>query len=100
MEGFNFETKVENIYNYQYFVNLYVGTHFQEMSFIIDTGSSWTWLPNSDCPYNECVKNHYNYGQSGHYTNTGKKENVKYSSGQVEGYVVTDDMSIFPNSQY
>jgi len=48
--GYNYEKEIENVYNYQYYATLFVGTHFQEMSFIIDTGSAWTWLPNEDCP--------------------------------------------------
>ena len=67
------------------------------MSFIIDTGSSWTWLPNEDCPDSQCAKNHYNYQKSDGYKNSRKVEHVKYGSGQIEGFVVTDDMALLPN---
>ena len=39
-----------NSYNYQYFGTLWVGSHFQPMTFIFDTGSAWTWIPSEDCP--------------------------------------------------
>ena len=51
---YDIEKDLANIYNYQYFGDLYVGTHLQRMTFIFDTGSSWTWLPNQDCNFSEC----------------------------------------------
>ena len=37
------------------------------MTFIFDTGSAWTWIPNKDCPDDECTKNHYDYTLSSGY---------------------------------
>jgi len=34
------------------------------MTFLIDTGSSWTWLPNADCPKDQCKNNIYQYQKS------------------------------------
>ena len=60
---------------------MYVGSHLQEMSFIVDTGSPWTWMPNSDCPDNECTKGHYNYALSSGFTNSRVEEHSYYAAG-------------------
>lgn len=51
------------------------------MTFIFDTGSSWTWVPNEDCPDDQCTKRHYEYSKSNMYRDSGKKETVKYGMG-------------------
>lgn len=80
--------------NYQYFGKLWVGSQLQEMTFIFDTGSAWTWIPNSDCPDAQCARNHYRYQVSSGYKNTGRIETVKYGIGSIKGNVVNDDISI------
>ena len=42
------------------------------MTFIFDTGSAWTWLPNKDCLKTECVNGIYNYQFSTAYDKSGK----------------------------
>ena len=64
------------------------------MTFIFDTGSAWTWIPNSDCPNTECTSNHYFYYQSKGYRDSGRIETVKYGIGSIKGRVVNDDISI------
>lgn len=64
------------------------------MTFIFDTGSAWTWIPNSDCPSNQCTRNNYRYQVSSGYKNTGRIETVKYGIGSIKGNVVNDDISI------
>ena len=64
------------------------------MTFIFDTGSAWTWIPNSDCPDDQCTKRHYKYQDStGYRTSTVEKE-VFYGIGYVKGKIVNDDISI------
>ena len=92
--------ELTNVYNYQYYGTLYVGTHLQKMTFIFDTGSSWTWLPNADCPDSQCAKNHYNYKRSTSYSNSKKVETVKYGVGEIEGHVVTDHIALSSSGAY
>ena len=80
--------------NYQYFGKLWIGSQLQEMTFIFDTGSAWTWIPNSDCPDSQCTRNHYRYQVSSGYKNTGLLETVRYGIGSIKGNVVNDDISI------
>lgn len=88
-----------NAFNMQYYGKLWVGSHMQEMTFIFDTGSAWTWIPSSDCPDDQCTKEHYMYQKSSGFHNTNQKEDVKYGIGEIEGYVVNDDISITSNKE-
>ena len=100
LQGYDHEKELTNVYNYQYFGTLFVGTHHQEMTFIFDTGSSWTWVPNADCPDEECARRHYDYSKSTQYRNTENKETVRYGSGEIEGFVVTDDIALSASNEY
>jgi hypothetical protein len=43
------EKEVDNAYNKYYVVSLYVGSNQKEIQFMIDTGSSWIWIPSQSC---------------------------------------------------
>ena len=73
---------------------MYVGSHLQQMTLIIDTGSSWTWMPSKDCPKSQCPKDSYNYEKSTGYSNSGELETVLYGVGSIKGYIVEDDMAL------
>ena len=64
------------------------------MSFIFDTGSTWTWIPNKDCPESQCPNDHYYYDRSTNYYDTRDQDQVTYGIGQVKGYVVVDDVAV------
>jgi hypothetical protein len=92
---YEFEANLMNSFNYQYFGNLWIGTHQQKMEFIFDTGSAWTWLPNSDCPEDQCATtNRYKYLESGAYDDSGSESEVFYGVGYVKGNIVNDDISV------
>ena len=82
-----FEMFVNNVQNVQYYGTLYVGSHRQKMTFILDTGSSWMWLPNLDCKRNECVGQRYFQSESETYTTDNELIDVKYGEGYVEGLI-------------
>lgn len=52
--NFNYMSPVDNQQNYQYSISVYVGSRYQKLDLIIDTGSSWTWLIADDCPSWQC----------------------------------------------
>jgi len=84
-----------NFYNYQYFGTLYLGSHLQEMDFIFDTGSDWTWVPNEDCPASECPMDHYKYHWSKSYEELSSySETIEYGIGMVQGYPVRDHVAL------
>ena len=69
------------------------------MTFIFDTGSAWTWLPNNDCPKTECTKNIYDYSRSTAYDKTEDEAEVTYGIGYIKGTVVNDDIAIENNQK-
>lgn len=64
------------------------------MSFIFDTGSAWTWIPNEDCPKTECKNGVYHFRKSKGYLETGQTSEVVYGIGYIQGMIVNDDISI------
>lgn len=87
--------EIGNYYNEVYYLTLYVGSNSSEFYVMIDTGSSYLWLPDIKCSSCENADNFYNssasstssslakdfeftYGQSSVY-GTGVKETVKAS---------------------
>mmetsp|Transcript_14305 Transcript_14305/g.24347 ORF Transcript_14305/g.24347 Transcript_14305/m.24347 type:complete len:85 (+) Transcript_14305:341-595(+) len=64
------------------------------MTFIFDTGSTWTWIPSIDCPDSQCPNEHYDYDKSSGYRNTGDQDSVVYGIGEIRGDVVNDDVAI------
>ena len=72
----------------------------QEMTFIFDTGSAWTWIASSDCPKTMCPNNHYYYHLSRGFRTTGTNETVMYGIGKVNGYVVNDDIALTKSTKY
>jgi hypothetical protein len=93
-EGYEIVTDIENKHNFQYFGTLFVGSHLQELTFIFDTGSAWTWIPSEDCPDEECPNRHYQYHLSSGYQDTGETDNVVYGIGEIKGQIVNDDIAI------
>ena len=75
-------------------IELFVGTHFQPMTFIIDTGSTWSWLTSEDCRV--CPGNHYQYHKSTDFKSYDVVESIKYMKGKVSGKVVHDSVSLTP----
>ena len=70
------------------------------MTFIFDTGSAWTWIPSEDCPDDQCANNHYNYKKSKGYRKTYQVEKIVYGIGEINGFVVNDDISISNSIAY
>ena len=53
------------------------------MTLIIDTGSSWIWIPDKDCPKNKCPNGIFNYSNSSTFNNTYFQWNIKYGRGNI-----------------
>jgi hypothetical protein len=48
------DVNMTNAQDMQYYVTLYIGSKRQAMTFIIDSGSSWLWVPSVSCT--QCKK--------------------------------------------
>jgi hypothetical protein len=64
------------------------------MSFIFDTGSSWLWVPSDACPKSQCPGTTYHYAASSTYQASATTEKITYGKGQVQGYVVQDQVAL------
>jgi hypothetical protein len=43
------EADIQNAYNKYYYLSLFVGSNREEIQFLVDTGSSWLWIPSQEC---------------------------------------------------
>jgi hypothetical protein len=86
--------KLRNLLEYEFITSLYVGTHLQEMTFIIDTGSDLTWLPTDDCPKTQCPRDNYHYHKSSAFKKTTFMSSIKYVIGQAKGILMSDNFSL------
>jgi hypothetical protein len=64
------------------------------MTVIFDTGSAWTWLPNENCPDDQCANNHYRFDKSTTYVDQGQEDEVFYGKGYVKGNIANDDIAV------
>ena len=71
-----------------------MGSARQALTFIFDTGSSWLWIPSDACPKAQCTGTTYHYGKSSTYSATAVNQTVTYGKGQVQGYVVSDQVGL------
>ena len=64
LNSYDRSVQITNERNMQYHSYFYVGSHRQKMSFILDTGSAWMWLPSAKCPVDECRGERFNASMS------------------------------------
>jgi hypothetical protein len=60
------------------------------MSLLVDTGSSLTWIPSSECSKSQCPGKVFAHKQSRSFKNHTLEEVVKYGSTTIKGYLVND----------
>lgn len=84
---------VSNYYNLQYYTTLEVGTPGQPSSLIIDTGSSYTWVPSTNCTCHESSTRFYS-NQSSTFKSSGDMIVLNYGMGMVSGELFTDKLSL------
>ncbi|EJC98134.1 endopeptidase [Fomitiporia mediterranea MF3/22] len=81
--------------NVQYFTNVTLGSPPQEFRVILDTGSSNLWVPSTKCRSFGCSKHvKYNSSVSSTYQENGTDIHIKYGSGDMEGIVSKDVVTI------
>lgn len=80
--------------DFSYFSQVNFGPNNKTFLLVIDTGSSDTWVPSSNCTAQAC-RNHETYGSSDSSTLVfqGRTFSIRYGTGQVAGEVVRDDVS-------
>jgi hypothetical protein len=83
--------KVSNYYNLQYYTSIDIGTPGQASSLIIDTGSSWTWVPSTNCTCHESPNRFYS-NESSTFTSSGDMIVQYYGMGMISGELFTDKL--------
>jgi len=80
--------------DFAYFSEVAFGSNNKTFLVVIDTGSSDTWVPSSDCTSIACG-NHERYGPEDSDTLEfeNKEFSITYGTGSVSGIVVRDDAS-------
>ncbi|XP_022214337.1 pepsin-2B [Drosophila obscura] len=86
---------LRNRNNVEYFGIVSMGTPKQMFKVMLDTGSSNTWLPSSNCARNNwACQNHrrYNASRSSTHVQDGRNFTLFYGAGSVIGYLSKDTL--------
>lgn len=85
---------LSNYYDVQYFGDVYIGSNYQRMKVIFDTGSNILWVSSINCTScrKESVK--YNPTLTTSSRNLFEEKNITYAIGFVEGTVYQDSISL------
>uniref|UniRef100_A0A224XGX0 Putative cathepsin d n=1 Tax=Panstrongylus lignarius TaxID=156445 RepID=A0A224XGX0_9HEMI len=87
---------LKNNLNAEYYGEISLGTPPQKFSVVFDTGSSDLWVPSSSCYFSLACWNHKTYrsSRSSTYHNDGRSVKLGYGTGDVEGLLSRDTLTI------
>lgn len=85
---------ITNYFNIQYYGDIYIGSNYQEMSVIFDTGSNILWVSSKDCSQCRNFTAKYSPEESTTFKDLKTKKNITYAIGFVDGSYVQDDVYI------
>ena len=89
----NIRVGLTNYREMQYYGPLYLGSRRQELKFIYDTGSSWLWVPKTNC--DGCPTNkRYDTTKSVTYNETSDLYELFYGKGHVVGNLAYDRVAL------
>jgi len=84
---------ISDFQNAQYFGPIQVGG--QDFTVIFDTGSSNLWVPGKKCGFTTCwLHKRYDSSKSKSYKEDGRKYEVQYGSGPVEGVFGSETVKV------
>lgn len=86
---YTIEKNLTNYKNLQWYLTLFIGSQKQEHTFIFDTGSTWLYVPLSDCQ-NCHTENLHSKGET--FSTQNISDMIVYGSGSVSGIIFNDEV--------
>ncbi|CDU85198.1 hypothetical protein YYC_02932 [Plasmodium yoelii 17X] len=87
--------ELEQTIGLAFFGTASLGDNKQSFTFILDTGSSNLWVPNTDCKSGGCpYKHRYDSSTSHTYEKDGTPVSILYGSGGIKGFFSNDIFTI------
>ena len=83
---------VQNYFSLQYYAIIDIGTPAQSMSFVLDTGSSWIWIPSLECQCHQSDR--FDAKSSSSYKNASISKTLEYGQGNVQGTLSSETFKI------
>eukprot|EP00347_Sterkiella_histriomuscorum_P020327 403338231 len=89
---------LQNVYNFNYYGPIFMGSNSQQMNVVFDTTSDWLVVESTGCK--TCAGKNYNIGSSRSYKQTTNRASYHfYGKAGLLGYNSTDDVYLDPNMQ-
>eukprot|EP00741_Cyanophora_paradoxa_P004763 tig00000828_g4621.t1 len=85
---------IRNLANAQYSVPVSIGSPAQTFYLLVDTGSTDTWVINSNCTNCRARSTKYTSSASSTYAKDGRPFSIQYGSGAVEGVIGKETVSM------
>lgn len=85
---------VENYFDVQYYGNVYIGSNYQELSVIFDTGSNILWVASEKCSSCRNFTEKLDPKDSTTLRMLDDAKNITYAIGYVNGSLVEDNVYI------
>ena len=90
---------LDNFFNIQYFGSIFLGSTYQKISIIFDTGSNILWVPYSNCTKCRNYTKKYNPSLSSSSKTLNINKNITYAIGYVNGKIFEDSISLNYNKK-
>ena len=84
-QSLSMSAAVTNYIDHQYIVSIELGTPGQKLSLILDTDSSWIWVPGKTCNCHKTKKS-FNPSASSTYKSKSIIESFEYKYTPIDGY--------------
>lgn len=83
----------KNYYNLQYYSTFSIGSPPQDLTLVLDTGSSWLWMPSVGCDCHES-NSQFDSSLSASYIDSYLYTTLYYGIGSVTGELSTETISV------
>ncbi|CAG9314314.1 unnamed protein product [Blepharisma stoltei] len=85
---------ITNYKNLQYYASFTFGTPAQTLTCLLDTGSTWIWVPQKGCTTCGTPETYYDPSKSSTYYNTTTYTSLTYLKGSSTGYISTETIGL------